>query len=255
MGGVVDRRGVYHNRTDDSDYNRGNYGKLDADKLKERAVLHAKRLVFNKPTIQEIADHWNTKYGITMHYNSEKEWAWRNEAEIELALNEMIDSGEIKDPGVNETTLITTVNKSGKETARVIKLLERDLTTALKAIDLNGDYFALAGVDPDEYDNADDSQKKKFDARIKRERLKNEFRLEVVTQYSKMLKDHKSVLIETVEAAKGLFDDSKLKKLQNDKTIEKKVSQLIGKNDTGDFTAEVEVTDEMREKLLGVNKE
>jgi hypothetical protein len=255
VSGVVDKRGVYHNRSDDSDYNRGNYGKLDPDKLKERAILHAKRLVFNKPTIQEIADHWNTKYGITMHYNSEKEWAWRNETEIENALNDMIESGEIKDPGVNETTFITTVNKSGKETARIIRDLEKNLTSVLKSLDTDGDYMALANVDQQEYEDAEPEMRKKLDARINRERRKNEFRLEVAVQFSKMLKDHKSVLIDTVLAAKDLYQDSKLKKINNDKQIEKKVSQLIGKNDTGDFDPDLEVTDEMRDKFLGVNKE
>lgn len=255
MSGVVDKRGIYHNRSDDSDWNRGNSGKLNGDQLRERAYLHAKRLVFQKPTIQEIADHWNTKYGITMHYQSEKEWAWRNENEIEAALNEMIESGEIKDPGINETSFITTVNKSGKDTAKVLQNIEKQLTSVLKSIDLEADYLASAKVDPQEYEDADDEKRKKFDMRIKREKLKNEFRLEVAVQFSKMLKDHKSVLIETVLAAKDLYQDSKLKQMKTDKQIEKKMSQLIGKGDSSEFTGELEVTDEMRDKLLGVNKE
>lgn len=255
MSGVVDKRGVYHNRSDDSDYNRGNYGKLNEDQLKERAYLHAKRLVFNKPTIQEIADHWGSKYGISMHYNSEKEWAWRNEAEIEAALNDMIESGEVKDPGVNETTFITTVNKSGRDTAKVLQQLEKQLTVVLKSIDTAGDYFASCGISEEEYDAADEPKRKRFDAKLKREKAKNEFRLEAAFKLSKMLSDHKTVLIDTVMAAKDLYQDSKLKQIKNDKAIEKKVSQLIGKNDTGDFNPELEVTDEMRDKLLGVNQE
>jgi hypothetical protein len=72
-----------------------------------------------------------------------------------------------------------------------------------------------------------------------------------------MLKDHKSVLIETVLAAKDLYQDSKLKQIKNDKQIEKKVSQLIGKHtDQGTSNGdEVEITDEVRNRILGVNKE
>jgi hypothetical protein len=257
MTASVDKRGIYHNRSDDSDWNRGNNGKLSGDQLTERAELHAKRLCFGKPTIQEISEHWNTKYGITMHYNSEKEWAWRNEEAIEAALNGMIESGEVKDPGVNETTFITTVNKTGRETAKVITQIEKNLTAVLKSVELSGDYMAMAGIDPLAYDVANDKERAAFDAKMKRERAKNEFRLEVAVQYSKMLKDHKAVLIETVLAAKDLYQDSKLKQMKNDKQIEKKVSQLIGKHsESGSSNGdEMEITDEMRARILGVNKE
>lgn len=255
MTGIVDKRGIYHNRSDDSDWNRGNNGKLSGDQLNERAYLHAKRLCFGKPTIQEISEHWNTKYGITMHYNSEKEWAWRNEEAIEAALNEMIESGEVKDPGINETSFVTTINRSGKDTAKVIGQIEKHLTAVLKSVNLDADYLVMAGIDPLAYDVANDKERAAYDAKIKRERMKNEFRLEVAAQFSKMLKDHKSVLIETVLAAKDLYQDSKLKQIKNDKQIEKKVSQLIGKNDTGTYNGDIEVTDDMRNRILGVNKE
>lgn len=253
MTAIVDKRGVYHNRTDESDWNRGNNGKLNPDQLRERAVLHAKRLVFGKPTLQEIAEHWQTAYGISMHYNSEKEWGWRNEDTIEAVLNEMIESGEIKDPGLSETSLITTINKSGKETAKVIRELEKSLVSALRSVDLDGDYLAACGITPEEYDNSDGDLRKKFDTMIKREKDKNNFRLEAAVQYSKMLKDHKTVLIETIGAAKDLFDDSRLKQIKNDKLIEKKVGDLIGNKDASEFSGGIEVTDDMREKLLGVN--
>lgn len=248
MTAGVDRRGKHWNQIDSSEVNRGNHTKLNPDQMKERARFHALRLAYSKPTLQDICDYWWTTYGIKMAYGSEKEWAWRNESLIIDTMNRLVDAGEIQ-LDITETSLVNTLKFSGMETAKVVQKLEEHMTTILRKCDFEFDPLKQIKVTLEEYDNADEKTKGEIGRKVRLEEDRNKFRIQALAQVSEMLAKHKKVLIDTVEATKELFDDSKMRQRKIEKEVRAAMSETNKKNLARDFNPlDVEITDDMRKE-------
>ena len=128
----VDTRGCYSNRIIDESVNRGVKSKLKAEQLEERVELHAKRHIYGNPTNKQIALHWDTKYGITMNEQSEKEWALNNNEWIEIKKEEMLKQGLISYPEVSSEGLINTLAVGAKSNAEVIRKMKNLMVAELK---------------------------------------------------------------------------------------------------------------------------
>lgn len=127
----VDKRGCYSNRIIDESVNRGVKSKLTAEQLEERVELHARRQIYGNPTNKQIALHWETKYDIIMHEQSEKEWALNNKEWIEIKKEEMLKKGIISYPEVSSEGLINTLAVGAKSNAEVIKKLKNIIINEL----------------------------------------------------------------------------------------------------------------------------
>lgn len=250
MTGSVDRRGKYWNRTDDADVNRGIHSKLNTDQMKERARLHAERLAYGKPTIQGIVDHWFKKYQISIHYKTEQEWSWRNERLIMDAMNQMLDSGDMK-LNVTNNTLLNTINVSGVATGTTLKALEDKFHQVLKKIDFDLNPMKALGIDEEAYASYDEPTKAIWDAKIKVQETKNKFCVKMLTELSLMIKDHKKVLLDTISTTKDIYDDAELSKIKMKQEVRKAVSAKVAEVQGGsEFNAvDVEVSDEDRKSI------
>lgn len=247
MVGLVDRRGKYWSQIDEKEVNRGNNGKLNADQTIERTRLHALRMAYGQPTLKGVTDVIYEKFGIRIHFTSEKEWSRRNEKSILDMMNRMVDAGEIKLP-LTDTSHITTLSVSGVETARNIRIVEDHFRAVFKAIDLDFDPYKKLGKTEEEVDAMPDVERGKWIRKAQIEARKNEFRLSALATISKILNEQKTLLVKTVLATKQVFDDSKLKSKKFEIEAERKISQALDKHRaTDEFNPlEVEVTDEMR---------
>lgn len=230
--------------------NKGIAGKLNADQIKERCKLHAERLAFGKPTIQHIVDHWWHKHQIRMSYSAEKEWAWRNESSIVEVMNNMADTGEIK-LAISDQSLLNTVNISGVETARVVKLLENKFTRMMQLLDLDFDPWGKVGVKRQEYLGMTKEEQVEVEFELKRLENQQKMIIRFLPELSAMIKDHKRVLLDSVTTTKDIFDDSKFKRIAMQKEISKQIgTKLKEQSDKSGFDPlEVEVTDMDRKAL------
>jgi hypothetical protein len=240
----------YHNQIDDSEVNRGNAGKLNEDQLKERARKHALRLTYGRPTIQEIADSWFKEYGISMAYSSEKEWALRNEGNIQNALAQMVEEGKIEFSPFTESNLMVTLKVSGNDTGKIVKSLEKHIIDVLKSVDMDFDPMVKAGIDPDAYDAMDGEAKVKADRRIEREKLKTKLRMQALQQFGELLKEQKKLLLDTIKVANEMYSNSKIRTRQIERQVSQQVSRLVKPEISKDY-GEIEITDEMRAEVLG----
>ncbi len=249
----VDRRMKNWNRSEDSGTNRGSKSKLSEEQQKERARLHAERMAFGKPTIQMIVDHWWTAYGISLNYSSEKEWAWRNETLIIEMMNAMVDNGQMK-LTITDHSLLNTVNISGVETGKLIKALESKFLMVLRNIDFDFDPYAMLGIDEASVEAMPEPDKTNMVAKIRKLEYKNKYALKILPDLSGMIKDHKKVLLETVNTTKQLYDDSKLKELNISKEVTRQVGRKFGdlQKDVGFDPLEAEVSDEDRSRVAKV---
>jgi hypothetical protein len=247
MVALVDRRSNFWNRSDENDVNRGVNSKLTSEQIEERHRLHAMRLAYGKPTIQEIVEHWFDKYGITLHYNSEKEWAWRNESAIIDTLNRMVDNGEIK-LQLTDNSLVQTLSISGNDTAKLVKTIENHFQSLMKHVDFDFDPYKKVGISELELENLDETTRKQWQHKIEVEAKMNKFRLAALKDVSGILAEHKLLLIKTVEATKDLFDDTKIKEKKFERDMDNRIKNAVEATKQGlDFDPMMEITDAMRE--------
>lgn len=247
----VDRRSKYWNRTDDSDHNRGGKSKLTSEQLKERAKLHAERYAFGKPTIQDICNHWFQAYGITIHYNSEKEWAWRNETLIVETMNHLVDQGEIELQITNKS-LLNTVNISGVETGKMVKALEDKFLMLIRRLDIDCNPFRACQIDEESFNAMPEGDEKaKLAKKIEVQEKRNKLIIKLLPEFSTMIKEHKKVLLDTITTTKDIFDDSKIKELKVQYEVNKQVNRKFGEvQKLSDFNPiEVEVLESDRKEI------
>lgn len=250
MSGSADRRGKYWNRSDDNDTNRGNKSKLNAEQTIERAELHAQRYALSFPTIYDICDHWRQAYGISIAYNSEKEWAARNENLVLSAMDRLIEEGKLK-LQITDRSLLNTANVLGVDTGKMIKTLEKRFNMVIEGIDWDQNPYKGFEMTEEEANDLPEPEKSKALLKIKRVEQKSKFMVKMLGELSKMINDHKLVLLKTLEATKDLYDDSKLKTLKIKQEVQKQVGKHVSdqQRDTGFDPIEVEVSDDDRSRV------
>jgi len=128
---TMDARGKFKNAILDSDRTRGIKSKLNQSQNKERVELHAQRRTFGSLTIAQIAAHWMEKYQISMHQQSEKEWALNNTDAIDEFIANKIDSGEWKPPIITDQSLSNTLAVAAKYKADIVKNVKLRLNRLL----------------------------------------------------------------------------------------------------------------------------
>lgn len=228
--------------------------KLNEEQTRERIKLHAERLAFGTPTIQQIVDHWWNKYQIKLVYTSEKEWAKGNELKIIDKMNQMVEEGTIR-LVITDQTLLNTVNVSGVETGKTIKSLEDKFLTLLKRCDFQMDALRELGYKEDEYEALDEATKQKVDKKIARWERINKMRLNMLPELSAMIRDHKKILLDTVSRTKEMYNDSELKKIAIDRAVAKAVEHKTKttSDERGFNPMDVDISDDDRKVLIGVN--
>lgn len=138
----IDTRGQYTNRITDEDPNSGTRGKLNSEQIQERIELHAKRLINGSPTVQQICNIWWEKYGITMHHQTEKEWALRenNKKAIQCEVERLLSSGEEQVASINDHALVATLAVGAKENATIVKLTTQAIKTLLNEMAVSKEF-------------------------------------------------------------------------------------------------------------------
>lgn len=253
MTATVNVNGHFSNQSLEGQEPRGNVGKLNPEQVKVRAKKHALRLATGRPTVQEIADFWMREYGISMSYFGEKDWASRNDDAIQAATIEMVESGEIKIQAFTETSLLNTLKVSGHETGKVIKKIEKSIIGILDSFDIDLDPMKKLGITDEQYAAADEKSQRALDKKIDAENARNKLRVKIVESYALILKDQKKILLETVQVANNLYQNSETRMKQIEKRVGHTVAEILTEKDKNELDSDVEITDADRERVLKRN--
>jgi hypothetical protein len=110
---------------------------LSSEQLTERINLHAERAIYGKLTYHQIAMHWYEKYGINIHSQSEKEWAYResNKKAIQARVDEIIRSEGAQIASISDQALVNTLAKGAKDNAFVVSECKLNIRSMLKGFD------------------------------------------------------------------------------------------------------------------------
>ena len=209
--GAIDGRSSHQSRITDTEPNHGGKGKLNADQLQERIQLHAKRLALGFPTVEVIAEHWGKKYGITMHFQSEAEWARTHNADILLAQEGMIESGEIALPKISDHLLTNTLADGARNNALILKQVKDKTREIMKSIDGCMDVYKIIGITREQYLAAEDDERVVWDKKASLELSAKKTGMDILKNLSKVGKDSADSLTEMIKLAHDINKSSHLK--------------------------------------------
>lgn len=201
------------------------------------------RLATGHPTVLAISKHWMEKYGIQLSYDGEKEWAYRNEARIERALNEMIDAGEIAKPLVTDSSFLVAIQKAGGGTVKTLRRLEDIFFRVLRGFE----HGLETKNDPKQ--EAEESNPA-YEARLKHHRAQQRMRLEIIDVLSCSIRDHKKVQMDAIRTGKALYDRQKMKSMKKAHETSKKISRMVGAGNEEINIMDAEVSEADRQHLL-----
>lgn len=203
MAHGADTRGKTHNSTSPEEVNRGVYGKFSIEQLAERTELHARRFHTKFPEIQDICDHFQKKHGITVHYQSEKEWARtdKNKARILAKQEEMIHSGELEIETLSNQTLLNSLSESARQEAQLITALRSKIGHALRNFDADFQPWKILDIPKKLYLSGTKEQKKEWKSQVEIELAIKKNIVDVVKALGGVLKDNAEEVRKTVKQA------------------------------------------------------
>lgn len=203
MAHGADTRGKFHNSTSPEEVNRGVYGKFSVEQLEERAELHARRFHSGFPEIQDICNHFEKKHGITVHYQSEKEWALKdkNKAKILAKQEEMIHAGELEITTLSSQTLLNSLSESARQEARLITALRSKIGHALRNFDADFQPWKILDIPKKKYLAGTKEEKKEWKSQVEIELSIKKSIVEVVKSLGGVLKDNAEEVRKTVKQA------------------------------------------------------
>lgn len=201
--------------------NPGSRSKFTPNQTEERVTVHARAIATGSPTIQAIVDHWYTEHGITITYQSEKEWRKSNRNIIEKKRQELIESGDIEVPVVGKKVLADSLMTLVIENGSTISLLRRKVKKIVDNIGLDG----------------------------KDEKLKE--KLSIFNSYAEAmgkLGNNITKQFAQMSDLSGLIDsDSKTKEL-DENNLAKKLLEMKNKDDEEEFDPTAPISDSDRHK-------
>lgn len=209
------------------DINAGPNSKFTPNQVEERLRVHAISVATGSPTLQQICDHLQERFGVSCTVPTEKSWRASNRERIDKKKMDLIEKGEIHIPVVSEQVLSDSMLNLTINTTRLSESLRKKANLVLQKITLEG--------------SANDT-----------EREKNEERLEVfkiltdsLAKMNKNIKDQIDSLF--VFSSKIKIKDKEVQKIV-DKHFDSKLKAINEADEEED--GEVEITDELRQKLI-----
>ncbi len=211
------------------DINPGNRGKFSEAQTEDRLRVHAISIATGSPTIPQIVQYWKERYGIDIALQTEKTWRQSSRERIDRKKLELIETGEIKIPVVSEEALSDSMMSLTIKTSRLSEAMRRKAHMVLQNINFNG-------------------------SKTEAEKEINEEKLEIFKVLTDSLAKTNRAIKDQLDSLFGFSSKIKIKDKEVQKIVDKHFDERMKtaneEDDEFEDVGNVEITDEMRQKLL-----